>query len=70
MLLDHVRSLTDKLLVLETEKAALIVANATMSRDVAEIKRALTSRTLRVCRWFCQTFRNLVLVFRLEACEW
>jgi hypothetical protein len=48
MLLDHVRSLTDKLLVLETEKAALIVANATISRDVAEIKRALTSRTLRV----------------------
>ena len=33
----------DKLVVLETERAALVVSNSSLSRDMAEIKRALAS---------------------------
>ena len=44
-LLDHVKALTDRLLVLETEKAALVVSNASLSRDLLETKRTLVACT-------------------------
>ena len=42
--LEHMRSVTDKVIALEAEKSALVIANANLTRDLADVKRAL-SRT-------------------------
>ena len=56
--LEHMTAVTDKLMAVEAEKSALLIANANLTRDLADVKRALARAgvcgcSLRRCCCWC-----------------